>query len=176
MKKMIILFLIAPMISTGQMPKRDSAWLPFKAFIGSWSGEGKGEPGKGKYERSYKFVLGNKFIEVNNKATYPPTANNFKGEVHEGKGLFSYDQARKLCVFRQFHIEGFVTQYCIDSISPDKKTLVFISESIENIPNGYRAKETYRLLSDNEMEETFELAEPRKEFAVYTKVKFVRLK
>ena len=79
-------------------------------------------------------------------------------------------------MLRQFHIESFVIQYKIDSISPDGKTIVFISESIENIPSGYRAKETYRLVSDNEIEETFEIAEPNKDFAVYSRVKLVRQK
>lgn len=59
---------------------------------------------------------------------------------------------------RQFHIEGFVNQYKLDSISPDKKTIVFISENIENIPAGWRAKENCDLTRDNEFTETFELA------------------
>ena len=79
-------------------------------------------------------------------------------------------------MLRQFHIEGFVNQFRIDSISPDKKTIVFISESIENIPSGYRAKETYRIVTENEIEETFEIAEPNKDFTVYSKVKLVRQK
>ena len=69
-------------------------------------------------------------------------------------------------VLRQFHIEGFVNQYRIESISLDKKTIVFISESIENIPPGFRAKETYQILNENEFTETFELAEPGKDFEI----------
>jgi hypothetical protein len=64
----------------------------------------------------------------------------------------------------------------MDSISADKKTIVFLSEDIENIPKGFRAKETYRIVSENEIEETFEIAEPGKDFQVYTKVKLVRQK
>ena len=37
-------------------------------------------------------------------------------------------------MLRQFHIEGFVNQYKLESISADGKTIVFISEAIENIP------------------------------------------
>lgn len=74
-------------------------------------------------------------------------------------GYFSYDNSRKAFILRQFHIESFVIQYGIDSISPDKRTIVFISESIENIPSGYRATETYRHISDNEIKETFEIGE-----------------
>lgn len=113
---------------------------------------------------------------IRNKSTYEPTAQNPKGEVHEDISYFSYDNGRKTFMLRQFHIEGFVNQFKLDSISPDKKTLVFITESIENIPAGFRAKETYRILSDDEIEETFEIAEPGKEFAVYSKVKLGRQK
>jgi hypothetical protein len=149
---------------------------PIKPFVGIWKGERGGDPGKGKYERSYQFILNKRFIEIRNKSTYEPTTQNPKGEVHEDIGYFSYDNGRKTFVLRQFHVEGFVNQFRIDSISPDKKTIVFISESIENIPSGYRAKETYRLVGDDEIDETFEIAEPGKDFSVYSKVKLVRQK
>lgn len=96
--------------------------------------------------------------------------------MHEDIGYFSYDNGRKTFILRQFHIEGFVNQFKLDSISPDKKTLVFMTESIENIPAGFKAKETYRILSDDELEEIFEIAEPGKDFAVYSKVKLERQK
>jgi hypothetical protein len=158
----------------GQTTKKDSIWLSLKPFIGKWVGEGGGEPGKGRYERSYQFILNNNFIEIINKSTYQPTKDFPTGEVHEDIGYFSYDKSRKTLMLRQFHTEGFVNQFRLDSISPDKKTIVFITESIENIPKGWRAKETYQVLSNNEIEETFELAEPDKDFVLYTKVKLVR--
>jgi THAP4-like, heme-binding beta-barrel domain len=175
MKKLLFFLLIFPSILHAQLTKKDSAWLPLQPFIGSWSGNGDGEPGIGKYERTYQFILGKNFIEIRNKSTYPPSAGNSqKGEVHEDIGYFSYDKSRKKFKLRQFHAEGFVNEYMLDSISPDKKTIVFITEAIENIPAGWLAKETYHLLNENEIEETFELAEPGKSFQVYTKVKLVK--
>lgn len=175
MKYIVALLLFFPIISFAQT-KQDSLWLPFRSFIGKWTGEAEGQPGKGKYERSYEFVLNNKFIEVKNKSTYPPSKENKKGEVHEDHGFISYDKSRKTFVLRQFHIEGFVNQYRIESISPDKRTIVFISESIENIPAGFRAKETYQILNDNEFTETFELAEPGKDFELYSKATLKKVK
>ena len=177
MKKLFFTgLMLIPSILFSQMTKRDSLWLLLKPFVGEWKGEGGGEPGKGKYERSYQFILNKRFIEIKNKSTYEPTTQHPSGEVHEDIGYFSYDNGRKTLMLRQFHVESFIIQYRVDSISSDKKTIVFISESIENIPSGYRAKETYRLVSDNEIEETFEIAEPNKDFAVYSKVKLVRQK
>lgn len=136
MKTVVALLILSPVLAFGQMTKQDSVWLPFKNMIGKWSGTSEGQPGKGTYDRSYEIVLNKKFIEVRNKSTYPPSTNNPKGEVHEDRGFISYDKARKTFVLRQFHIEGFVNQYKIESISPDRKTIVFISESIENIPRA----------------------------------------
>jgi hypothetical protein len=120
-------------------------------------------------------VLKKRYIEVKNRSTYPPSDKNPGGEVHEDYGYISYDRMRHTFVLRQFHIEGFVNQYRADSLSEDGKTIVFVSESIENIPAGWRAKETYRILDDDQIQETFELAGPNKQFQIYTQVTLNRI-
>ena len=77
---------------------------------------------------------------------------------------------------RQFHIEGYVNQFKADPIAADSKLLVFTTEAIENIPAGWRARETYRIINTNEFTETFELAEPGKDFQIYTTNHFKRQK
>lgn len=171
MKKLLFLLLLLPVISRAQLTKRDSLWLPIHFFIGEWTGQGGGEPGQGTYVRSYKWIMDKRYIEVNNQSTYPPSgANKNKGEVHADKGFFSYDGTRKCFMLRQFHTEGFINQYKLDSISPDKKFIVFVSEAIENIPAGFRARESYKIVGENEFIETFEIAEPGKDFELYSSV------
>ena len=174
MKRIKLGFVLAifflPSILFAQTGKQDSIWSPFNYFVGKWDGLGVVEGTNGKYERSYQFIFNRRFIEVKNKSTFPPTEKSLKGEVHEDLGYISYDKRRKTFILRQFHIEGFVNQYKLDSISKDGKTIVFTTEAIENIPNGWTAKETYQLINDNEFTETFELAEPNKPFEVYSKV------
>ena len=173
----LVCLLLLSTFSKAQVSKKDSLWLPFNYFVGEWIGTSNGEPGIGMHERSYKWILDKRYIEVNSKATYVPSdANDQKGEVHEDAGYFSYDKNRKVFKLRQFHVEGFVNEFVLDSISPDKKTIVFVTESIENIPTGWRAKEMYRILNENEIEETFELAGPGKDFELYTRVKLRRQK
>lgn len=174
MKKSFVFLLFVPMFLVAQHTKRDSIWLPLNSFIGTWKGTGEGVSGKGKYERTYKYVLGKKFIEISNKTTFEPSKENPKGEVHEDVGFFSYDKNRKAFVLRQFHIEGFVNQFVLQSISVDRKKMVFVTESIENIPKGYTARETYIFVSENEIEELFEIAEPNKEFVLYSKATLIR--
>ncbi|HEY3389890.1 MAG TPA: hypothetical protein VGK38_09985 [Prolixibacteraceae bacterium] len=170
----IAIISLLPLLLSAQTSKQDSIWSPFKYFVGNWDGAGVVEGDGGKYERSYQFIFNRKFIEVKNKSTFQPTGNKPKGEVHEDLGYISYDKGRKIFVLRQFHIEGFVNQYKLDSISPDRKTIVFVSENIENIAPGWRAKESYRLVNENEFVETFELAEPKGTFEVYSKAKMTR--
>lgn len=169
MKRTLLFILLLPLFTNAQLSKKDSVWLPMHFFIGNWVGEGKGESGNGKYERSYNWTLNKKFIEVNNESIYPPSDNNKqKGEVHEDIGFINYDGMRNTFMLRQFHIEGFVNQYKLESISADGKTIVFVSEAIENIPQGYRARETCTIINQDEFTEVFEIADPGKDFAGYS--------
>jgi len=127
-------------------------------------------------QREYKLVLNGKFLHVQNRSVYEPQAKNPKGEVHEDWGLVSFDQSRKQFVLRQFHVEGFVNQYLMTRSSPDGKSFVFTTESIENIPPGWRARETYRILSADEFVEEFELAAPGKDFELYSESRHRRKK
>ncbi len=174
MKKLTIFFLLLSSTVFAQNNAQEKLWQPFLFFVGEWTGRGEGEPGKVNYERTYQLVLKDKFIEVRNKSIYPPTNKNTKGEVHEDRGFISYDRSKKKFILRQFHVEGFINTYESESISPDGKKIVFITTLIENIPPGWRARESYEITGEDEFIETFELAEPNKDFFVYTKATFKR--
>ncbi len=176
MRYILLLLLLLPYTLFGQLSRQDSIWLPVKFFLGSWEGTGGGQPGIGKYERTYGFVLNKKFIEVRNTSVYPPTDKNPDGEVHQDLGYISYDRLRHTYILRQFHIEGFVNEYALDSTSADGKRMVFVSEAIENIARGWRASETYEVTSDSEFTETFRLAAPGKSFEPYTRVTLRRVR
>ena len=67
-----------------------------------------------------------------------------------------------------------MNQFNAESISKDGRTIVFVNTAIENIAPGWRARETYRILSDNEFVETFALAEPNQDFNTYSETHFRR--
>ena len=163
-------------VGISQKPPSRETWEPVKYLIGSWEGTGSGQPGISKIQREYRLVLNDKFIQVQNKSTYDPQPKNPKGEVHQDWGMISFDKGRKNFVLRQFHVEGFVNQYVMTSPSADSKMIIFSSESIENIPAGYRARETYKILGPDEFTEVFEIAEPGKEFELYSEGHFKRKK
>jgi hypothetical protein len=148
--------------SSAQVPaapapaRKSDPWQPVRVLLGKWEGDAQGEPGSGRSEREYRLTLNDRFIRVDGKSTYPPQPKNPKGEVHQDVGFISYDKAAQKLVFRQFHGEGFVNHYVLDSISEDGRTLVFVTVGIENIPAGWRARDTYRQVSATEFVKIFE--------------------
>lgn len=171
---LILTLLIFPFLTAAEDTEKPDTWKPFRFFVGKWEGEGEGKSGISKGKQEFQFVLNGKFLQVSNKSVFEPQEKNPKGEVHEDFGLFSYDTIRKKFVFRQFHVEGFVNQYVLDSISDDQKTFSFVSEQIENAPPGLKAKLIYKILNENEFQLNFELAFPGKDFDCYAAGKMRR--
>src|SRR5512143_3004984 len=90
-----IVVLCTPMLLGGEASDRDVHWDRLKFFVGRWQGTSQGEPGHGKGQRDYEFVLRGKVLQLKNKTVYPPQEKNPKGETHEDLGLFTYDSHRK---------------------------------------------------------------------------------
>ena len=172
------LSLVCLLLPVGIAGQQSNAADPFERvsfFIGRWEGTSEGQPGKAAVRREYTRVLNSRFIRVHNRSEYPPQDKNPKGEIHEDEGFVSFDRARKRLVFRQFHVEGFVNQYVEDADTSTSR-VVFTTEAIENIPAGWRARETYVVHGPDEFEEVFELAEGGKPFELYSRARLKRVK
>lgn len=169
----LVLVSLASIGAAAQTPQDNLAALA--PLLGKWTGPTEGQPGTGTSERVYERVLRSRFIRVRNTTVYPPQQKNPKGETHEEEGWFSFDRARQLMLLRQFHVEGFVATY-VQDVDAKPGTLAFTTESIENIPAGWRARETYIFHGADDVEEIFELAEAGKPFAVYSRTRLKRLK
>jgi hypothetical protein len=144
----------------------DDPWAPLRFLAGKWEGTSQGKPGLGKTTREYQFDLRGRYLTGRNKAVY-------EKETHEDFSVFSFDRLAKKLVLRQFHVEGFVNHYVLAAAEDQK--LEFVTERIENIPEGWRAKETYTLVGPDEFVETFSLAAPGKEFEVYSESRLKRV-
>lgn len=166
--------LAIPLAAMAADSAKPDPWEPVRFLIGKWEGTTEGEPGKGTVVRSYEFVLGDRYIHERNTSTYPPQAKNAKGETHQHWSFLSYDRIRKTLVLRQFHTEGFVNQYRRSAEPADGTQLVFESEAFENLGGQWRAREVYDVLGPDEFTETFQLAEPGKEFQTYSTNRFKR--
>jgi hypothetical protein len=144
-------------------------------FVGSWTGVETGKAGIGKGERVYQFILDGNYLFHKNTSTFEPQEKNPDGEVHQDWAFYSFDKIRQKYILREFHSEGFVNQYVLDSLSTDNKTMIFVSEAIENIPPGWRARVSFRIQNEDGFHETFELAAPEKDFSIFLENKWTRV-
>ena len=165
---------IAVMIAISALAQSDP-WAPLRALEGKWEGPSSGKPGTGTTSRDYRFQMNGKFLFQRDVSTYQPKDPAAKPLIHEDFGIFSYDTDLKKVVWRQFHSEGLVNEYVLDSVSADGKSLEFVTTRIENLP-GSRAKKLYHVLSSTEIDETFLLAPPGKDFDLYTVAHLKRVK
>ena len=167
--RIIVLFLAVAAACVYAADEKPDGWQPVRFFFGQWKGTAKGEAGTGTVERSYEFILRDRFIEEHSTSTYPPQEKNKTGEVHHHLGIISYDRQRKTLMMRQFHVEGFVNLYALNQAASSSKLLVFESERFENFDNSWKARETYEIISNDEFIEIFELARPGKPFQLYSR-------
>ena len=159
------IFILAALASllSAQQTNSEDVWKPFRYFAGSWDGHETGKVGIGKGERTYRFILGTKYLFSNNRSTFEPQEKNPKGEVHQDWTFFSYDRLAATYVMRQFNSEGFVNRFRLEGGTADKR-LVFVSQASENAPPGLRARLTYEIKDNKRFTETFELAMPGRDF------------
>ena len=152
----------------------EELWNLVRFMEGTWAGKAEGRFGSATVERTYSFVLDGTYLHERNTSTYPPQEKNPKGEVHDHWSFMSLDRGRRTLVLRQFHDEGIVNQFVLRLDLTTEGTIVFESEAIENFQEGWRAREIYRLTSDDEFVEEFQLAPPEKDFQVFIETHFER--
>ena len=158
-----------PTSAPADAPPLDARLGALQRFVGHWRGAAEGEPGTGTVDREYTPILAGKFLEERNESRYQ------SGEIPHHIAYWSFDRRRGRFVLRQFHQESFVNQFAATTADFANGQLVVESESIENIPQGYRARETYRFSSADAFEEIFEIAEPNADFQVYSHNRFTRV-
>jgi hypothetical protein len=162
----VLATVLLPCLLVAQPEEKDDTWAPLRPLIGEWVGTGAG--GVSKVEARYRFVLNETYIEARHRAEVSPTEENPAGEVHEDRGFMSYDRDRENFVYRQFHGEGFVNQYVLDSLSSDGSVLVFVSEAVENAPAGTRAKWELTFSGEDNLATSFHVAWPQRDFQRYS--------
>jgi hypothetical protein len=171
------LIIVLLSLASGVVSARDAendnlaaiSWL-----AGDWAGIGEGQPGVSASTRHSVRVQNRNFIMVQGRSVYPKQERNNSGEVHSAIDLWSYDRQRNLLVMRQFDSLGFVSTYVQDRVASTDGRLVLVSEHLENVPVGWKARYTYTYRAPNEYRELFEL-DAGKGLELYVSGKFLRV-
>lgn len=154
--------------STGfAQPAGTDALAPLAPLIGDWTGVGEGEPGISAATRHAERVQDGHYIRIEGRSAYPKLEKNKAGEVHGSTDFWSYDKARKLIILRQFDNLGFVSTYVQDKAASRDGHIVLVSEHLENVPAGWKARYTYDFVGRDEYREHFELDPDGKGFRTY---------
>jgi hypothetical protein len=176
MKITLLCLLFITSVSFSQNDSKTVKWKDLNFLIGTWEGTGTGKFGDSKVEREYSYFMGGTYILGKNKSTYEKQEKNPDGEIHVNWDIYSYDKNRKRYVIRQFHEEDITNTFSADSSDiPDGK-YEFVYESIENFLPGWKAKEVYDIINEDEFIEIFYLAPPEKEYSEFIRNSFKRVK
>jgi hypothetical protein len=167
MRYAAILILLIARTAAGQLSQPVNPWEPLRWLAGNWTGEETGRAGNGTGERSYRFVMNDAYLLMENTSRFEPQEQNPEGEVHEDLTIFSYDGGRAKLIIRQFNNERFVNTFVSDTVAADGSYFVFLSEHSENAPPGLRARIIYRAVDGDHFVENFDLAKPGKEYVNY---------
>src|SRR5687767_10012472 len=73
--------------STNASAAKPDPWKPMHPFVGTWTGDAKGESGDGRSEREYKFVLDHGFMRVGTRGLYPVEGQPTRRDRHVGRDL-----------------------------------------------------------------------------------------
>lgn len=144
-------------------------------IVGEWTGVGEGQPGVSASVRVTTREHDDQFIRVEGRSVYPRQEKNKTGEVHTSTDWWSFDHARGRIVLRQFDNLGFVSTYVQDLAASTEGRVVLVSEHLENVPAGWRARYAYTCPAEDSYHELFEL-DSGKGFETYVSGRFLRAK
>jgi hypothetical protein len=139
-------------------------WAPYRYFVGSWKGEGRGTFGDSAVTREIEW-FGSGFIRLTTSSLHAPREGSKQGEQHREVAWLGIDLAGGRFTLRQFHSEGIYNQYAATGGGAGE--YIFDSEVVEGLGPGRRARETWRIVGPDEFTEVFEVAEPGGDFQVY---------
>ena len=174
MHRTFLIIAILPALLFAQAGTQKDVWAPLRYFVGEWEGTATSHASKGRATCEGRFMFNGAFLRLESRNVFAPGEQMPQGLTREDLGIFSYDRERKTLVLRQFHGEGFVNQYVLDSLSMDGTTIVFVSERLENFPPGWRAKVQFEIFDRNEFVELYKLAPPGGELEVYSETHVTR--
>jgi len=136
-------------------PAAASPLDPVRFLLGTWQGEGGGQPGQGSGSASFSLDLDGRVVLRRNHAEYPGSAgkpavvHNDLMVIYPGPGT-----GRLEAVY--FDNEGHVIEYALE-VSPDGRRIVLTSEAQPSKPT-FRL--TYAKVADDVVDVVFEIAPP----------------
>ncbi len=151
-----VLLLMAFAFGGGQAaaPKPD-AWASYRFLVGTWVGEGKGQPGDTTGTATFAFELDGRIL-VRTSATAVPARGNSPAYTHEDRLVVFHDAPGQPARAIYWDNEDHTIEYDA-SASADGKTVTFVSKPV---PSATRFRLVYTRLGPDTVDVKFEMAPP----------------
>ena len=145
---------LLPLATTASDPERagarqERAWRTLRKLVGQWHASESGRD----IRADYRLIANGNYLAVETVSV-----SRSEQDVHTDLEIFSYDAPNKRVMMRQFVSEGVICRYKLDEISPDGKTMTFVTEHCEGGPPKFGARATYGFPSPGEYTAKLELA------------------
>jgi hypothetical protein len=140
-------------------------WSAYRFLIGTWTGEGQGQPGTSSGTATFKLDLDGRIIVRTNRVTVAATAQQ-PASVHEDLMVIYRDAPGQPVKAIYFDNEDHTIEYDVTA-SADGTVVTFVSKAIPSAP---RFRLVYTLLNPASVDVKFEMAPPGSPdaFKVYT--------
>jgi hypothetical protein len=162
-RKIVLLFAWGILLSNlYAQPAENNLWKAYNFLIGTWEGEGNGQPGQGSGTITFEYSLDKNVIIRKNHNEYPATSDR-PAFVHDDLLVYYIENNSSHAIY--FDNEGHVIHY-LNNFSTYPTSLVMVSDINPGAP---RYRFTYTKLEPSKMKVTFEFAPPGKpeEFKIY---------
>jgi len=152
-------------LAAAQTPAKPDPWAAYRFLIGSWTGEGQGQPGNTSGTATFGLDLDGRILVRTSRASVPATPQQ-AAYVHEDR-LVVYREAPGQPVRAIYwDNEDHTIEYDV-SASADGKVVTFVSRATAGAP---RFRLVYTRLGPDSVDVRFEMAPPGSPdaFKVYT--------
>jgi len=135
--------------------QNDDAWAPYRFLIGTWTGEGKGQPGNTSGTATFAFDLDGRILVRTSRTTVPAGAQG-AGYVHEDRLIVYREAPGQPMRAIYWDNEDHAIEYDV-AASPDGRTVTFVSRASASAP---RFRLVYTRLDASRVDVKFEMAPP----------------
>jgi len=168
MKKILALIIALLAISSISFGQQKLSWDNWNWLMGTWIGEGGGQPGQGGGTFSFSLDLNNKILVRKSHSEYPAVGNK-AAVVHDDLMIVYPDFNGRATNAIYFDNEGHTINY---KITYSDNSIVLTSEKNQNIPI-FRL--VYTLLENNTVDTKFEMSQDGVKFMTYVQGKSKKL-
>ena len=168
MKKISALIIALLAISSISFGQQKLSWDNWNWLMGTWIGEGGGQPGQGGGTFSFSLDLNNKILVRKSHSEYPAVGNK-AAVVHDDLMIVYPDFNGRATNAIYFDNEGHTINY---KITYSDNSIVLTSEKNQNIPI-FRL--VYTLLENNTVDTKFEMSQDGVKFMTYVQGKSKKL-